>query len=243
MEIILLDDQSNSTNSISQPSADSYQARVVQTARELEDVERVTLFQPPSRPQSENGAKDRIGREPSLVAYGLIREATSSTADATQAERTRISDDVVGGVWVAANGFIDSDLHLRVDLADHQRWLFAARFLPEARGRGLYSKLLHAVLHAEVSSDPPEIREPVERIQKTDVWAAINPVNHRSVRAHARFQTTTAGRIHTIRVGSFAFAWKGTAANGHKLTLNPSWTLQGSVNPISMQIRKTERGS
>ncbi|MFG0264694.1 MAG: hypothetical protein ACF8AM_06000, partial [Rhodopirellula sp. JB055] len=201
---------------------------VVQTAQELAGVEQATFFQPSSRPQEES-LPDDANPERSPVAYGFIREDASN--------------EVVGGAWIATDRFIDSDLHLQAELAEHQRWLFAARLLPEARGRGLYPRLLQAVFGTKVSRKPTEIRKEVGRVEGTEVWAAINPVNHRSVRAHARFRIATAGRIHVIRVGSFALVWKVAVADGYELVLNPSWTLQGSVVPISMRIRKLDHGT
>ncbi|MFG0267952.1 MAG: hypothetical protein ACF8AM_22775, partial [Rhodopirellula sp. JB055] len=84
MEIILLADQSKTSDSSDRSLAESYQARVVQTAQELAGVEQATLFQPRSRPQEENLPND-ANPERSLVAYGLIREDASN--------------EVVGGAW------------------------------------------------------------------------------------------------------------------------------------------------
>ncbi|MEO9935574.1 hypothetical protein [Rhodopirellula bahusiensis] len=226
MEIVRLGAPANAHGLAHRTEAGAYLARKVDSRDEIEAVERVTLYQrsPPQR--ASEPSNNNISSEPSFQAYGLFldesREPNLSSSDQVHPEKV-----LVGGVWLAAKRFDESDLHLQIELSEHQRWLFAARLLPDVRGRGAYSTLLHEVLSSSVLPDPKKA---------VAVWAAINPANHRSMRAHVRFQIANAGRIHVLRIGPFAISWRGRTSIRPKMTMNPKWTFRGSESPIRLRI-------
>ncbi|KLU06952.1 hypothetical protein RISK_000753 [Rhodopirellula islandica] len=242
MEIVRLDDVSKKdvpkNQGANQRSEEApYRVRLAESSDELAKIERVTLFDRCSYQQSAGSGIASDSDEPSLSAYGLARDTVSgSKVGAT--EPAQSWSEIVGGVWIATDRFIESDLHLQIDLAKHQRWLFAARLSPEVRGRGAYSTLLHEVLAAESPTGSGAASQVTARDEVTAVWAAINPTNHRSVRAHARFRIATAGRIHLIRIGSLAVGWRGRSSAGFQLSINRSWTIRGTEFPILMRVTK-----
>ncbi|WDQ19278.1 hypothetical protein [Rhodopirellula sp. P2] len=242
MEIVWLDDVSKidvpKNQGANQRSEEApHRVQVAESSDELAKIEGVTRFDRGSYQRSAGSGIASDSDEPSLSAYGLARDTVSgSRVGATESAQSL--SEIVGGVWIATDRFIESDLHLQIDLAKHQRWLFAARLLPEVRGRGAYSMLLHEVLSAESLTGSEAASEVPARVEVTEVWAAINPVNHRSVRAHARFRIATAGRIHVIRIGPLAMGWRGATPAGFQLSLNPSWTIRGTEFPILMRVTK-----
>ena len=219
MEIVRLGKSSADGEPNDQKTADSYEARKVETAEELERVQRATLYNGASSQESSSHLND---------AAGTDRSSQSES-------ESESSSQIVGGVWIAMQSFIERDLHLQIDLAEHQRWLFAARMMPEERSRGAYSVLLRKLLSAETTSDSTDERG-ADAGEVTQVWAAINPANHRSVRAHARYQITTAGRIHLIRIGPLAVAWQGRSSAECAVTICPKWTWHGTKSPIRMTV-------
>mgnify|MGYP003109666689 FL=1 len=234
MEIVRLGKSSADDDPNDQKTADSYQARKVETAEELERVQRATLYNGASSQESSSHLNDAAGNEPAEAAYAVFR--TKATERSSQSEsESESSSQIVGGVWIAMQSFTERDLHLQIDLAEHQRWLFAARMMPEERSRGAYSVLLRKLLSAETTFDSTDERG-ADAGEVTQVWAAINPANHRSVRAHAGYQITTAGRIHLIRIGPLAVAWQGRSSAECAVTICPKWTWHGTKSPIRMTV-------
>ncbi|CAD74433.1 hypothetical protein RB5781 [Rhodopirellula baltica SH 1] len=234
MEIVRLGPSSAEGESNDRNATDAYQARKVVSAEELEHVQMATLYSGDSSPQWSTQSKDVAANEPTETAYAVFR--MRSTERSSQSENQNESAaQIVGGVWIATRSFTERDLHLQIDLAEHQRWLFAARMIPEERNRGAYSVLLRKLLWAETSSDPSNGRG-AEAGEVTQVWAAINPANHRSVRAHAVFNNSSAGRIHMVRVGPLAVAWRGRSSADIAMTMRPKWTWRGGDSPLRMTV-------
>ena len=234
MEIVRLGKSSADGEPNDQNTSDSYEARKVETAEELERVQLATLYNGASCQEPLSHLNDAAGNEPVEAAYAVFR--TQATDRSSQSERgSELSSEIVGGVWIATQFFIERDLHLKIDLAEHQRWLFAARMMPEERSRGAYSVLLRKLLSVETTSDSTDERG-ADAGEVTQVWAAINPANHRSVRAHAGYQIATAGRIHLIRIGPLAVAWQGRSSAECAVTICPKWTWHGSESPIRMTV-------
>nr|WP_100208115.1 hypothetical protein [Rhodopirellula baltica] len=230
MEIVRLGPSSAEGESNDRNATDAYQARKVASAEELERVQMATLYCGDSSTQS----KDVAANEPTETAYAVFRRG--ATVRSSQSENQNESAaQIVGGVWIATRSFIERDLHLQIDLAEHQRWLFAARMIPEERNRGAYSVLLRKLLWAETSSDQSNGRG-AEAGEVTQVWTAINPANHRSVRAHALYQNASAGRIHLVRVGPLAVAWRGRSSADIAVAMRPKWTWRGSDSPLRMTV-------
>lgn len=235
MEIMRLGKSTADDDPNDQKTTDSYQARKVQTTEELERVQLATLYNGASCQESSSHLNDAAENEPAEAAYAVFR--TQATERSSQSEsESESSSQIVGGVWIAMQSFIERDLHLQIDLAEHQRWLFAARMMPEERSRGAYSVLLRKLLSAETTSDSTDERG-ADAGEVTQVWAAINPANHRSVRAHAGYQIATAGRIHSVRIGPLAVAWQGRSSADCAVTMSPKWTCRGSQSPIRMTVK------
>lgn len=202
MEIVRLGERSAEGKS-SEPSGPvAYWARQVQSMEELQSIQRATLYGGNPSQQASLQFHEREEDEPSETAYAVFREnAVAGTHQSTI--HNDLAEQMVGGVWVATNRFVETDLHLQVDLGKHQRWLFAARLIPDERRRGAYSVLLRRLLSLETKSDSIDCSGATDG-GASEIWAAINPLNHRSRRAHARFQIASAGKIYVLRIGPLA---------------------------------------
>ena len=108
-------------------------------------------------------------------------------------------DEAIGGVWIGENQFDESELGLRIDLADDQVWLFAAYVAKSHRRRGIYRRLLEFVLRSEASGERPKT-----------VYASINPTNKASIAAHRVYVADVAGTSLAVRV----LSWTWCCANG-----------------------------
>ncbi|MCR9207257.1 MAG: hypothetical protein NXI28_03430 [bacterium] len=234
MEIVRLGKSSADGEPNDQKTTNNYQARKVETAEELERVQLATLYNGASSQESSSHLSDAAGNEPAETAYAVFRTQATNRSSQSESE-SESSSQIVGGVWVSTQSFTERDLHLKIDLAEHQRWLFAARMMPEERSRGAYSVLLRKLLSAETTSDSTDERG-ADAGGVTQVWAAINPANHRSVRAHAGYQIATAGRIHLFRIGPLAVAWQGRSSAECAVTICPKWTWHGTKSPIRMTV-------
>lgn len=117
----------------------------------------------------------------------------------------------VAAIWSAQTLFEEPELGLRYELADDDRWWFAARVRPDARGCGVYRSLLSSLLNAQ---------------QTQRHLVAINPTNRRSMAAHRRFLKNCLGTFATVRVLRWTLC-VGSASllNGRRWRLGPRVTL------------------
>ncbi|WP_230255735.1 hypothetical protein [Rhodopirellula halodulae] len=159
---------------------------------------------------------------PMPKAHGIWRERDSPVAPA------------LGGAWIAEDVFDEHELHVRISLDTQQRWLFAARVEKGQRGQGVYSALLDVILQSDAN-----------------VWAAINPSNVASMRAHKSFVVETAGVFCVLRVGPFAWGRVANAGGSvpaksaepafsdhrsHVLKLQDCCTTNGKEKPLVICI-------
>lgn len=125
----------------------------------------------------------------------------------------------IGGCWATTQAFIDTSIPLRWRLNDADVWLHAARLLPEHRGAGRYGKFIDAVLRQHSA---------------VNVFAAINPVNHRSIAAHASRAHRTLGHVIAVRIGT----WRWAICTG---SLRPSRTTTAdSTGIIEIECRMAD---
>ncbi|MEM6688904.1 MAG: hypothetical protein AAF664_05720 [Planctomycetota bacterium] len=101
------------------------------------------------------------------------------------------NDQILGGVWIATGEFTESELGVRLELRDYQVWLFAASIKKEARGQGVYRRLLGQVLSEQ---------------EDKRVYCSINRFNKASLAAHRRFTEANQGSALVARVGSRVWA-------------------------------------
>lgn len=125
----------------------------------------------------------------------------------------------VAAIWSATGSFDEPELGLRYDFSGGDRWWFAARVVPEARGRGVYRCLLNASI----------AREPL-----VNHFVAINPTNRRSVAAHRRFIAECLGTFVTVRM----LRWT-VCIGGGDLIAGRRWSLDCRRSPVVVDLNDT----
>jgi len=139
-----------------------------------------------------------------------------------QSAQARINGQLAGAAWVAQRGFDETDLGLRIELAPHQSWLFAALVDQQFRRQGVYSRVLgFMVKHLQKSVDQQ--------------FLAINPYNVASVKAHQRYFDSVVGTVITLRVLGMAFCWCG----GKRLSRSSWMSTNCKSKPILIQLDAT----
>ena len=106
---------------------------------------------------------------------------------------------LLGGVWVAADSFIEDNLGLNYVLSKDQAWLYCAFVDGEARGRGIYKKLLSVVA------------QDVEKRGYSRLLTVINPWNRVSTAVHQKRSKQICGDVSCVRV--FWLAWVSRSGN------------------------------
>jgi len=119
------------------------------------------------------------------------REYSSGKARAFQAT---VNGKLVAGVWLGSEVFDENELGLRLMLNERQAWVFAALVSKEARGNGIYSKLLTFVI-SESGQDFPS------------VLLAVNPDNKPSNAVHQKWSQRTVGTVVALRLFDVAVCW------------------------------------
>ena len=106
---------------------------------------------------------------------------------------------LLGGVWVGQGSFIEEDLGLNFVLSKDQAWLYCAFVDSDARGRGVYKKLLSFV------------GQDVARRGYSQLLTVINPWNRVSKTVHEKRSKRISGTVSSVRV--FWFAWVSSSGN------------------------------
>jgi len=104
-------------------------------------------------------------------------------------------EKLLGGVWVAAGSFSEDNLGLEFVLSDEQAWLYCAFVHGDARGRGVYKKLL-----AFFGQD-------IKKRGYRQLLTVINPWNKISIRVHEKQSKRICGSVSCIRVFWLAWVW------------------------------------
>jgi len=160
-----------------------------------------------------------------LVAKCLVNAADRPSDQSEDSQRTRLreftwnsaplestsndfgyaiydSDDpqkLLGGVWVADDSFIEDNLGLNFVLSKDQAWLYCAFVDGEARGRGIYKKLLSVVA------------QDVEKRGYSQLLTVINPWNQVSTTVHGKRSKRICGSVSCVRL--FWLAWVSRSGN------------------------------
>ncbi len=102
-------------------------------------------------------------------------------------------EKILGGVWVGRGSFLEEDLGLKFILSEHQTWLYCAFVDSDARGRGVYKKLLSFVA------------QDVKQRGYSQLLTVINPWNRISTSAHQKQSKRVCGSVSSMR--AFWLAW------------------------------------
>lgn len=125
----------------------------------------------------------------------------------------------VGACWLAMDYFDERELGYVVQLTPHQQWLFGARVDKAQRGRGIFAGLLEWT----------RLRLGGQNV--TTIFAAVNPLNQRSMKAFGAQSRRVAGRLLVVRLLSMSCCLaRGSCRANRTVTLNCE------RNPIEIHI-------
>lgn len=102
---------------------------------------------------------------------------------------------VLGGVWGGVESFVEADLGFRVQLDTDQAWIYCAYVSKQARGQGVYKRVLTFAA------------DDLRKRGHTRLRVVIQPWNKASMYIHKKYSTRTVGRIMVVRIGFLAFVF------------------------------------
>lgn len=108
-------------------------------------------------------------------------------------------EKLLGGVWVGLDSFSEDNLGLEFVLSKDQAWLYCAFVHSDARGQGVYKKLLSFVA------------QDVKRRGFSQLLTIINPWNLISIGAHQKHSKRICGSVSCVR--AFWLAWASRSGN------------------------------
>lgn len=151
---------------------------------------------------ADTSALDHSGMQPQIVQCisnqdrcELAKHCKTHASDDPSAEGWAIvvAEQIVGGVWIAREQFLEKDFELTILLAPDTRWLFSAFVLREFRRHGIYSWAV-----AELIS---------QRYSESRVFAAINVHNLASIAAHRKLVRDRLATVYSIQFFGTSFSY------------------------------------
>lgn len=106
---------------------------------------------------------------------------------------------LLAGLWAAPNSFLENNLGVKFEFASEQAWLYCAFVHADARGRGVYKKLI-----SFAAAD-------LQGRGFSQLLGIVQPWNRISRLMHAKQSRGIIGRMSAIRVGSLV--WVSHAGN------------------------------
>jgi GNAT superfamily N-acetyltransferase len=126
----------------------------------------------------------------------------------------------LGGVWVGVESFGEDNLGLEFQLGNRQAWLYCAFVDGDARGRGVYKKLLSFVA------------QDVRSRGFSQLLTVINPWNIVSRGAHEKQSKRICGTVSSVRFFSLARVW--SSGNVH---IDKRWVTQIKDRPSIITMK------
>lgn len=152
----------------------------------------------PALPPLDGPAVERVddARVIAAIARLSVDEANRRLATGNRAYVARIHDAVVAHGWSATHTVEIGEISLTFTLPTGNYYLWAFVTAPDWRGRGVYPRLLHAILHAEMD-------------EAARFWIGHEPGNAASARGILKAGFTHAGDLLLLPDGSMALAPAG----------------------------------
>ncbi|MEM6978082.1 MAG: hypothetical protein AAF539_00360 [Planctomycetota bacterium] len=166
-------------------------------------------------PKHDNVIDDRVEKAISSAQRQSLAEVTLQSSSDLEVNRVgwailggssdeaTASEKLIGGCWVAETEAFEPDMGLRWVLPDGGHWLSSARLDPSHRGHGCYGRLLDHTLN---------------HYRGQPVFACINPINRRSIAAHASRVRGVVGNVIAVRVFRRTWAWTRGAIQPRRRT-------------------------
>jgi len=132
---------------------------------------------------------------------------------------------LLAGVWVARDSFLENNLGFEVKFSDQQGWLYCAFVHPDARGRGVYKRLV-SFAAADIAAR-----------NVTQLLAVIQPWNRISRIMHEKYSDRIMGSLSAFRIGKFIWiSHQGNVSVDKRFVSDPK-------NPASISISARQESS
>ena len=117
---------------------------------------------------------------------------------------------LLAGLWAAPNSFLEDSLGVKFEFSTEQAWLYCAFVHADARGRGVYKKLI-----SFAAGD-------LEERGFSQLLGIVQPWNRISRLMHERQSRGIIGRMSTIRAGSLVLiSHAGNLSVSDRVVTNP----------------------
>ncbi len=125
----------------------------------------------------------------------------------------------IGGVWGGIESFAEVDLGFQIRLEPDQAWIYCAFVSKNARGGGVYRRVL-----SFAAND-------LKRRGYHRLRVVIQPWNKASISVHARYSVGRIGRITVVRVFGLAAVFCAG-----RLTKSKTFTTDLVANPVVIEL-------
>lgn len=191
---------------------------------QISQTERESVASHDNRPEAKaaitlaaGGTVDQMKEIQAISEYVI----PAGEEDRRSAYRACVDDKLAGVVWFATESFQESDLGVRIALQPDQVWLFAAQVSPWFRNQGIYSRLVRFAMHDQTQSG------------NRAVFAAINPHNRVSMKAHRKLMRRTVGRVRVLRILNAVVC----SSRGSGICVKPCCSSNASGRPLAIALK------
>ena len=125
----------------------------------------------------------------------------------------------LGGLWAGLNSFSENNLGIEFKFSHTQAWLYCAFVDDNARGRGIYKRLI-----SFVAAD-------LERQGYQQLLGIVQPWNKISRAMHEKNSLGILGRMSALRLGSFVQVW-----NSGDIAVSKSFVSKPATHPCFVTI-------
>jgi ribosomal protein S18 acetylase RimI-like enzyme len=133
--------------------------------------------------------------------------------------RNEAPDKILGGVWGGIERFNEADLGFQIQLRPEQSWIYCAYVAAEARGEGVYKRVLSFAARDLREKGHDELR------------VIVQPWNRASMAIHRKYSNEIIGRITVIRVFALAIVF----CSG-QLTKSKTCTTELLTDPVRIDV-------
>lgn len=153
------------------------------------------------------------------TTWSSVPEETSANDFGYSIAKESAPSTTLGGIWGGVESFHEDNLGVRFHFTQDQSWIYCAFVDKEARGMGVYKRVLSFAANDLVGKGYNRI------------LAVIQPWNRASMRIHNKFVKRQIGKSMAIRIFSFCFVY---TSGGFKR--DRSFTFQPFSNPVNIHI-------
>lgn len=137
------------------------------------------------------------------------------------ASMVEVEKELVGGLWVAKEEFLEKELGIKMVLDADEAWVFSAFIRKESRGNKIFPGLLRFVCDSLTQQG------------STRLFAAVNPLNKPSMAVFSKYSSDRVANVMVLRILSWVVCWTWGAAGKQR-----SFTFNGWEKPIEIRMNR-----